>query len=87
MAMPTTGPSTVSGDRAGSNAQDPEWALLVDMVASTEPETGPLGHAYSLGFGRTHGDPLTLTELREDLQSNVKVRGKKLELLVATPAH
>jgi hypothetical protein len=32
------------------------------------------GHAFGVGFGRDHGDPLTLTELREGLEEFQKAR-------------
>jgi hypothetical protein len=41
------------------------------------------GHAYGLGFGRDHGDPLTLEELRQELAFFRDARGKPLELLGA----
>jgi len=41
------------------------------------------GHAYGLGFGRDHGDPLTLTELTETLDTFRTLRRKPLELLGA----
>jgi hypothetical protein len=41
------------------------------------------GHAYGLGFGRDHGDPLTMSELRNALEAFANTRGKKLDLLGA----
>ncbi len=41
------------------------------------------GHAYGLGFGRDHGDPLTLSELTDTLDKFRILRGKPLELLGA----
>jgi hypothetical protein len=41
------------------------------------------GHAYGLGFGRDHGDGLTLGELTETLDKFRALREKKLELLGA----
>jgi hypothetical protein len=41
------------------------------------------GHAYGLGFGRDHGDPLMLSELRNVLVAFKQRRGKSLELLGA----
>jgi hypothetical protein len=41
------------------------------------------GHAYGLGFGRTHGEALTLSELRTHLDAFKTSRGgKKLDLLI-----
>jgi Clostripain family len=41
------------------------------------------GHAYGLGFGRDHGDGLTLSELTATLGKFQTLREKKLELLGA----
>jgi Clostripain family len=41
------------------------------------------GHAYGLGFGRDHGDPLTLVELTSELKRFNDTRGRPLELLGA----
>ena len=45
------------------------------------------GHAYGLGFGRDHGDALTLGELTDALGKFQVLRGKKLELLVECLRH
>ncbi len=50
------------------------------------------GHAYGLGFGRDHGDPMRLTELRLALEhfasqaAEEKGPSRKLDLLAPTPA-
>jgi hypothetical protein len=41
------------------------------------------GHAYGLGFGRDHGDPLSLIELTEELTLFNGPRGHALELIGA----
>jgi hypothetical protein len=65
-------------------------ALQADL-ANDSPETDRKyllvlwGHAYGLGFGRDHGDPLLLAELRKALGDFKKARpgGGALELLGA----
>lgn len=41
------------------------------------------GHAYGLGFGRDHDDPMTLPELRSALSTFRRLRGTPIDLLGA----
>ena len=41
------------------------------------------GHAFGLGFGRDHGNALTITELKQALEAFATQRGKPVELVGA----
>lgn len=74
----------VTGDNMGRPGSLRSFLTWAQRVAPADHFFLVLwGHAYGLGFGRDHGDPLTLKELREELRRFHDARGKPLDLLGA----
>lgn len=65
--------------KSGTGMRSTLESFLVSALEEAPAEQYALvlwGHAYGLGFGREHGDPLTIIELREALEAFQRARSK-----------